>query len=60
MVIDHTLVPPALEGRGIAAVLVARAVSDARAQGFKDRTLVCSYVVAAFQRRKTEWADVRV
>lgn len=57
MVIDHTLVPPALEGRGIAARLVDRAVADARAEGFKIQP-VCSYVVVQFQRHKKDWADV--
>ena len=57
MVIDHTGVPPAYEGRGIAAKLVNKSISDARAEGFKI-TPVCSYVVAQF-RRHPEWADLR-
>jgi predicted GNAT family acetyltransferase len=57
MAIDHTLVPPALEGRGIAAKLVERAVADARAEKFKIQP-ICSYVVVAFQRHKHDWADV--
>lgn len=57
MVIDHTGVPPAFEGRGIAARLVNAAISDARNQGFKI-TPICSYVVAQF-RRHPEWADLR-
>lgn len=56
MVIDHTGVPPAFEGRGIAARLVNAAIADARAQGFKIRP-VCSYVVAQF-RRHPDWADL--
>ena len=55
--IDHTLVPPEYEGRGIAARLVNRAIADAREQGFKIIP-VCSYVVAQF-RRHPEWADLR-
>ena len=54
---DHTLVPPALEGRGIAARLVEQMVADARAEGFKIRPL-CSYVVAAFKRHP-DWSDVQ-
>ena len=50
-------VPPEYEGRGIAARLVNRAISDAREQGFKI-TPLCSYVVAQF-RRHPEWADLR-
>lgn len=56
-VIEHTLVPPRLEGRGIAGQLVAALIDDARAQGF----LVdpqCSYVAVQF-RRHPEWADLR-
>jgi predicted GNAT family acetyltransferase len=54
---DHTIVPPEIGGRGIAAALVERLVSDAREQGF---TIVpqCSYVEAQF-RRHPEWADLR-
>lgn len=46
---DHTGVPKALEGRGIASRLVRRAVEDARTEG---RTLVplCPYVKAWAQR----------
>ena len=55
--IDHTGVPSEYEGRGIAAKLVNRAISDAREQGFRI-VPVCSYVVAQF-RRHPEWADLR-
>ena len=55
--IDHTGVPPEYEGRGIAARLVNKAISDAREQGFRI-VPVCSYVVAQF-RRHPEWADLR-
>ena len=55
-VADHTLVPPEIGGRGVAARLVEAMVADARAQGF---TIVpqCSYVAAAFARHP-EWADL--
>ena len=33
--IDHTYVPPAARGRGVAAALVRRAVDYARAEGWK-------------------------
>jgi predicted GNAT family acetyltransferase len=45
----HTEVPPVLEGRGIAARLVAAALDDARREGLKVRP-VCSYVHAYFRR----------
>jgi predicted GNAT family acetyltransferase len=53
---DHTLVPPEIGGRGVAAALVDALVADAREQGF---TIVpaCSYVEAQF-RRHPEWADL--
>ena len=57
IIIDHTGVPPAFEGRGIAAKLVNKAIEDARKQGFKINP-VCSYVVAQF-RRHPQWADLR-
>jgi uncharacterized protein len=53
----HTLVPPPIGGRGVAAQLVEAMVADARDQGFKIDP-VCSYVDAAF-RRHPEWADLR-
>jgi predicted GNAT family acetyltransferase len=56
MIITHTGVPPAFEGRGIAAKLVNAAIADARNQGFRI-TPVCSYVVLQF-RRHPEWADL--
>ena len=56
-VAQHTLVPPEIGGRGVAAQLVAALVADARAQGF---SIVphCSYVAAAFARHP-QWADLR-
>ena len=56
-VVDHTLVPPEIGGRGIAAKLVEAIVADARAQGFKIIPQ-CSYVVAAFERHP-EWSDIK-
>ncbi|MEO6092244.1 MAG: GNAT family N-acetyltransferase [Novosphingobium sp.] len=54
---EHTLVPPPIGNRGIAARLVEEMVADARREGFKILPL-CSYVVAAF-RRHPDWADVQ-
>lgn len=53
----HTLVPPAIGGRGVAAKLVEALVADARAQGFRIDPR-CSYVEAMF-RRHTDWADLQ-
>ena len=49
MAMTHTHVPPALEGRGIAAALVAAALAHAREQGYKVAPL-CSYVASSMQR----------
>jgi predicted GNAT family acetyltransferase len=56
MIIDHSWVPPKHRGRGVALKLVARAVADARATGFRI-TPACGYVAAEF-RHHPEWADV--
>ncbi|RZL01197.1 MAG: N-acetyltransferase [Rubrivivax sp.] len=53
----HTVVPPALEGRGIAAALVKAALAWAQAQGFKVDP-VCSYVRAYLQRHP-EWSSLK-
>jgi predicted GNAT family acetyltransferase len=55
-IVDHTLVPPEIGGKGVAGRLVEALVADARETGFKIQPM-CSYVVAAFQRHP-EWADV--
>lgn len=56
-VVEHTLVPREIGGRGVAARLVEHLVADARTRGFKVKP-VCSYVVSAFDRHP-DWADVR-
>jgi predicted GNAT family acetyltransferase len=52
----HTIVPPALEGRGIASRLIRHGLSEAR-----DRRLrvvpQCPFV-AAYIRKHPEWADL--
>jgi predicted GNAT family acetyltransferase len=52
----HTGVPSALQGRGIAAALVAAALAEASAQGWRVRP-VCSYV-RAYMRRHPETQDL--
>lgn len=56
LLINHTEVPPRLEGRGIAAALVKATLSWARAEGLRVRPL-CSYV-AAYMRRHPETQDL--
>lgn len=55
MVVFHTEVPPPLEGRGIAAVLVQAVFEHARAQGLKV-VPACGYV-RAWARRHPEIAQ---
>ena len=56
-VVEHTLVPAAIGGHGVAARLVEALVADAREQGFKVMP-ECSYVAAAFQRHPG-WAELK-
>lgn len=56
LVLHHTGVPRALEGRGIAAQLVAAALGHARAEGLQVQPS-CSYV-AAYMRRHPETLDL--
>ena len=56
IIIDHTAVPDALRGRGVGAVLVRRAVEDARREGFKILPL-CPFAKSQFERHP-DWADV--
>ncbi len=56
MTMPHTYVPPALQGRGIAAALVAAALAHARAAGLRVRP-DCSYV-ARYMQRHPETLDL--
>ncbi|WP_379552840.1 GNAT family N-acetyltransferase [Erythrobacter sp. W53] len=56
-VATHTLVPPQIGGKGIAAKLVAAMIADARSLGFKINPQ-CSYVAARFDRNPA-WSDLR-
>lgn len=53
----HTIVPSEIGGRGVAAMLVDRLVSDAREQGFKIDPQ-CSYVARKFDDNP-DWSDLR-
>lgn len=53
---EHTLVPTAIGGRGVAMRLVEALVEDARAGQFRIDP-VCSYVAKAFERHP-DWADL--
>ena len=56
LLLTHTEVPPALEGRGIAAALVKATLDWARAEGLHVRPL-CSYV-SAYMRRNPGTQDL--
>ena len=56
LVLHHTEVPPGLQGRGVAAELVAAALAWAREQGLRVRPS-CSYV-AAYMRRHPQTLDL--
>ena len=57
LVITHTIVPPAIGGRGIAGELVQAALDFARAEGLKVQPR-CSYA-DAWMRRHPEYQDLR-
>ena len=56
IIIDHTSVPDALRGRGLGAILVHRAVEDARAAG-KTIIPLCPFAKSQFDRH-SDWSDV--
>jgi predicted GNAT family acetyltransferase len=56
IIADHTGVPDAFRGKGVARALFDRLVSDARTNGVKIVPL-CPFVNAERQKRP-EWADV--
>ncbi len=56
IIADHTGVPDALRGRGLAEALYTRLVADARAEGVKIIPL-CPFVKAQSQKRPED-ADV--
>jgi uncharacterized protein len=56
LVMTHTVVPPALEGRGIGGALVRTALAHARANALKVKP-ECSYA-RAYMQRHTETQDL--
>ncbi len=57
MVIDHTGVPSAIGGRGVAGHLVRTAFEHARAQGWRV-VPACSYAETWAARHRRDYADV--
>ena len=56
-VVEHTIVPPEIGGRGIASLLLDALIADAREQGFRIGPN-CSFAAAKFAQHP-EWADLR-
>lgn len=56
IIIDHTGVPDSMRGMGVGKQLVAAAVADARAEGFKIIPL-CPFAKATLEKH-SEWQDV--
>ncbi|MEO6227213.1 MAG: GNAT family N-acetyltransferase [Thermomonas sp.] len=57
MTLTHTIVPPAIGGRGIASELVKTALDHARAEGLKV-VPQCSYA-DSWMRKHPEYEDLR-
>ena len=57
MTMTHTIVPPAIGGRGIASALVKAALDHARAEGWKV-VPQCSYA-DAWMRKHSGYEDLR-
>ena len=58
LVYDHTIVPDAIGGRGIAAALTKHALDYAREQG-KKVVPACSYV-ASYLQKHPEYNDLKI
>lgn len=56
IIIDHTGVPDAMRGTGAGKAMVAQAVADARAEGFKIIPL-CPFAKATLEKHP-EWKDM--
>ncbi|MBB2200520.1 GNAT family N-acetyltransferase [Gluconacetobacter tumulisoli] len=58
LVLGHTKVPPALEGRGVGSTLVRAVLDEARARGMRVVSR-CSFVTA-YIHRHPDYADLLV
>jgi len=57
MSIDHTVVPKALEGKGIAAEMATFALDYAQSKSYKV-VPVCSYIEAFINKKKSQYGDL--
>jgi predicted GNAT family acetyltransferase len=58
LVFDHTYVPDALRGKGIAKELVEFGIIYARENNYKIQPK-CSYVIGYFEKFKDDLADIK-
>ena len=56
MVLPHTVVPPAFEGKGVGSALAKAALGYAREHGLKVKPL-CPFI-ARYIQKHPEWADL--
>jgi predicted GNAT family acetyltransferase len=56
MVLPHTVVPPAFEGRGVGSALAKAALGYARAHGLSVKP-ICPFI-AGYIGKHPEWADI--
>jgi predicted GNAT family acetyltransferase len=56
MVLPHTVVPPAFEGKGVGSALATTALGYARAHGLTVKPL-CPFI-AGYIKRHPEWLDI--
>lgn len=56
IVLPHTVVPPAFEGRGVGSALAKAALGYARAHGLTVKP-VCPFI-AGYIKKHLEWADI--
>jgi len=59
MSIDHTVVPQALEGKGIAGEMATFALDYARSKSYKV-VPKCSYIEAFINKKKSQYGDLLV
>ena len=57
MILPHTVVPPAFEGRGVGSALAKAALGYARDHGLKVIP-TCPFIAAYLQKHPSDWRDI--
>jgi predicted GNAT family acetyltransferase len=57
MVLPHTVVPPAFEGRGVGSALAKAALGYARDRGLKVKP-ICPFIAGYIVKHADEWRDI--